>query len=372
MRAMPLFPRNAGDVTRAKARAGKPPPPSGRPVLQITRRARDQLMHDLEAWLKEEGVDLHLLLENAFANIEEINVLVNRYGRSLYQAGRPLNHYSETINALSSLKPQIRRSLQGCWDLAFSWSRQEPTLHHVAMPGPVLLAMLATCYLWGWLRLAGILALGFGAVLRTGELLQARRADLLLPVDTGFFASYALLAIAEPKTRFSTARHQSAKLDVPDLLDTVTMAFSHLRPGEKLWNFSAQTLRARFKVLTKALDLPQQKYCGVKPLDMGSLRPGGATWLLQTTESGELVMRRGRWAAYKVMSIYLQEVSAITYLNKIPLSSKSKILKLAENFVPLHQKAISFSRAAIPCDLWWQQPSKKKNSAKVGRLACVM
>ena len=83
-------------------------------------------------------------------------------------------------------------------------------------------------------------------------------------------------------------------------------------------------------------------------------------------------MRRGRWAAYKVMSIYLQEVSAITYLNKIPLSSKSKILKLAENFVPLHQKAISFSRAAIPCDLWWQQPSKKKNSAKVGRLACVM
>ena len=354
VRAMPLFPRNAGDVTRAKARAGKPPLPSGRPVLQITKRARDQLLHDLGTWMEEQGIDLDSLLENAFANIEEINVLVNRYGRKLYEAGRPLNHYSETINALSSLKPQIRRSLQGCWDLAFSWSRQEPTLHHVAMPGPVLLAMLATCYLWGWLRMAGILALGFGAVLRTGELLQARRADLLLPVDTGFFASYALLAIAEPKTRFSTARHQSAKLDVPDLLETVTMAFSHLKPGEKLWNFSAQTLRARFKVLTKALDLPQQKYCGVKPLDMGSLRPGGATWLLQTTESGELVMRRGRWAAYKVMSIYLQEVSAITYLNKIPLSSKSKILRLAENFVPLHQKAISFLKAAIPCDLWWQ------------------
>ena len=352
--AMPMFPRNTGDETRAKARAAKPPLPSGRPVLQITKKARDSLLQELAAWLVEEGVSLEGLVSNAHANIEEINVLVTRYGRKLYEAGRPLNHYSETINAISSYKPQIRRSLQGCWDLAFSWARQEPTSHHVALPGPVLLAMITTCYLWGWLRMAGILALGWGAVLRTGELLQATRVDLLLPVDTGYFAKYAILAIKEPKTRFTTARHQSAKLDIPDLLETVHMAFSKLRPSEKLWNFSGQTLRSRFRSICKALDLPLETCNGLKPLDMGSLRPGGATWILQMTESGELVMRRGRWAAYKVMAIYLQEVSAITYLNRIPLASKSTILRLAENFTMMHQKALSLWRAAIPQECWWQ------------------
>ena len=199
-----------------------------------------------------------------------------------------------------------------------------------------------------------MLALGWGAVLRTGELLQATRVDLLLPVDTGYFAKYAILAIKEPKTRFTTARHQSAKLDIPDLLETVHMAFSKLRPSEKLWNFSGQTLRSRFRSICKALDLPLETCNGLKPLDMGSLRPGGATWILQMTESGELVMRRGRWAAYKVMAIYLQEVSAITYLNRIPLASKSKILRLAENFTMMHQKALSLWRAAIPQECWWQ------------------
>ena len=346
--AMPLFPRNPGDEKRAEIRRNRPPLPAGRPVLQITTRARDKLIEEWSVWLREKDIDFQTLVSQAHANIEEINVLLTQYGRMLYDVGRPLNHYSETINALSSLKPQIRRSLQGAWDLANSWTRQEPTAHHVALPVPVLLAMLATCYMWGWIRMAGLLALGWGAVLRPGELLQATRRDLLLPSDTGHFASYAILAISEPKTRFSTARHQSAKLDIPDLLETVEIARS-----DKLWNFSGQTLRARFKSLCKALELPLEVFNGVKPLDLGSLRPGGATWLLQVTESGDLVMRRGRWAAYRVMSIYLQEVSAITYLNKIPFASKSKILKLADGFATLHQHALKWTVASIPTELWW-------------------
>ena len=142
-----------------------------------------------------------------------------------------------------------------------------------------------------------------------------------------------------------------------------------MKPSEKLWNFSGQTLRSRFRALCKALELPQSKYCGIKPL---SLRPGGATWLLQTTESGELVMRRGRWAACRVMSIYLQEVSAITFLNKIPVSSKSKILKLADNFHRLHQKALSFLQMLLSLRRFGGicfKPSKKKKLASVGKVA---
>ena len=87
-------------------------------MLHITKRARDSIIIELENWLREEGIELSCLLGIACANIEEINVLVNMYGWKLYEAGRPLNFYSETINTIASLKLQIRRSLHkgaGIW-----------------------------------------------------------------------------------------------------------------------------------------------------------------------------------------------------------------------------------------------------------------
>ena len=58
----------------------------------------------------------------------------------------------------------------------------------------------------------------------------------------------------------------------------------------------------------KALQLPTTKGGYQKPLTLGSRQPGGATWLLHTTENAEVVRRRGRWISKKVMESYLQEV----------------------------------------------------------------
>ena len=104
----------------------------------------------------------------------------------------------------------------------------------------------------------------------------AYRRDLLVPFDTDFTNKFALLAISEPKTRFTVARHQSSKVDAPDLLRVLDLAFRKLSQHEKLWPFSPQTLRNRFKTLLTSMSLGS----AVGPhraLDLGSLRPGGAT-----------------------------------------------------------------------------------------------
>lgn len=75
-------------------------------------------------------------------------------------------------------------------------------------------------------KVAGMCALCFGGILRTGEALNAYRYDLLLPEDTYGTNHFALLAISEPKTRYSAARHQCSKIDSPDLLRVITLAFS--------------------------------------------------------------------------------------------------------------------------------------------------
>ena len=104
-----------------------------------------------------------------------------KYGRLSYEAGKPYIVYAETTNMLSSKKSVMRRQLQGAWDLAFSCVQAEPSSHHTAMPWQVLLAMTATALLREWTDVAGCLALGWGALRRAGELIAAKRRDLLLP-----------------------------------------------------------------------------------------------------------------------------------------------------------------------------------------------
>lgn len=123
------------------------------------------------------------------------------------------------------------------------WLRNEPPVHHVALPWQALLSLLSTALLWGWTRVAGVLALSWGAITRNGEVLNAARQNLILPSDIGETGGFAVLEIGEAKTRFRSARHQPARIDQPQLLRVVCLAFAKLCPQQKLWPMSGSTIR---------------------------------------------------------------------------------------------------------------------------------
>ena len=137
--------------------------------------------------------------------------------------------------------------------------------------------------------MAGLLALGWGALLRTSEITGSLRKDLVLPIDTLGTNNFALLSLVELNTRFVTARHQSAKLDIPDLLRLVELSFAEMKAHQRLWPFSTSTFRLRFNDLLGALLLQTG---ALHTLDAGSLRPGGATRQVQHAEDSEFVRRR--------------------------------------------------------------------------------
>ena len=348
-----LLPRHGADLARQLRRHQMPQLPKGRPVLPATSQNRDELFSAFTGWCHQQNLPLENLLEAALVNVEEINAILSAYGKALYAAGRPYGHFAEKINSVVSQRPVLRRNLQQAWDYAFAWVRAEPPTHHLACPWQVLLAILSTALLWGWTRVAGVCALCFGGILRMGEVLNAYRYDLLLPLDTYDTNNFALLAISEPKTRFSAARHQSTKIDAPDLLRVISIAFSKLAPKEKLWPMSGQTLRARFRTILTALNL-DRVHPGMQQLELASLRPGGATWLLQATEQSELVRRRGRWVTAKVMEVYLQEVSAARFLNCLDEEQKQKVFGLAYGFLGILGKAEGLHAAKIQVNIWYK------------------
>ena len=349
--AMPITARNPRDTARARTRDGVELIP-GRQVLPVTNSMRASLMAAFRAWTEEELVPWDELMANAHLYVDEINAVIVRFGRCLFQIGRPYNHYAETINAIATEKPSIRRLLQPAWNLAFGWLQREPNVHHVCMPAQVLLALLTVALMWGWDRVAGCLGLGWGALLRAGELISATRSQLLLPSDVFFSANFCLVSILEPKTRFTAARHQSAKLDSSDLVALAELAFADLHLSQRLWPYSGQTLRTRLRKLLSALWLPTVRTATTKPLDVGSLRAGGATWLLQTTEDAELTRRRGRWINAKTMEIYIQEIQATSFFTSLPSETRRRIVGLSLVFPEVLQKCIGWKAAKIPSSSW--------------------
>ena len=346
-----LLPRDKGDRGRFEQRKGIVLD-EGRPVLAKTKDTREKLLKWFDDWLQSQDMTLETLLDPKSFDVETINIVLERYGRALYNGGRPYGHYSETINAVGSRRPNLRRVLQGAWNLAFTWLREEPPVHHVALPWQILVSLISVAYLWGWNRTAGVLALSWGALTRIGEVLKARRRHLVLPRDLAYTIQYALLQIEEPKTRFRSARHQVARLDHPQLLQVVEISFQDLKADEGLWNFSPQTLRQRFQRLLKALQLDSLPPSVSRGLDLGSLRAGGASWLMITSEDSELVRRRGRWLTSKIMEIYVQEVSALQFLPQLPQRVRTLILEGAGLFPVLLQKVSYLHACGIPETAW--------------------
>lgn len=170
-----------------------------RVATEITRTRREKLLKNFGAWLlSTHGVSLHYLLEERPADPEKISKWLVAYGNDLFAAGKAYGVYAETINSVTAARPILKKGLVQAWDLAFSWVAGEPFDHHPAMPASVLLAIMAICFSWGWPREAAIFGLTWCGMLRIGEVLQSRRADLVLPRD------------AAPGTRFA---YESQRLE---------------------------------------------------------------------------------------------------------------------------------------------------------------
>ena len=156
----------------------------------------------------------------------------------------------------------------------------------------------------------------------------------------------------------SRSRRPGSKLldirlhDQPQLVSLIESVFEKYNPERFLWGASPQTLRLRFQRILGALKISSLPDGLSRGLDLGSLRAGGASWLLLTSEESELVRRRGRWISHKIMEVYVQEAAAIQFLPRLEKSVRDGILAGASIFPAVVDKLHTFSKAAIPETAW--------------------
>eukprot|EP00435_Cladocopium_sp_Y103_P046805 s630_g13.t1 len=347
-----MEPATADERRRAEIR-GDFRLPADRDIRRQTRSQRNILVARFRSWLRQShGVSLFGLLNGKPLDGERMSYWLAEYGRDMYRAGKAYYQFSEPINGLAMMRPALKKQLGAAWDVAFSWLIDEPHDHHPALPVSVLLASLTLALGWGWPLVAAVLALAWTGIMRIGEVLQAKRSDLILPSDSAPGFDFVLLRIQEPKTRGRHAKHQAARVDQSDVVSLLSAVCGPMAPHEALWPYSAATLRKRFNQLLLAIGLPTERKDGVAPFSLGSLRPGGATWLLHASESSELVRRRGRWLSSRVMEVYLQEILVATFAKKLDPKVRDRIEKLALGFPALLAAAIDFLTYGVPSSTW--------------------
>eukprot|EP00438_Fugacium_kawagutii_P033109 Skav219660 [mRNA] locus=scaffold1257:38988:40049:+ [translate_table: standard] len=349
---MPLEATGAEDQRRARRRAATELF-TDRVVKQSTRNYRKGLLDVFSRWLAESyRLTLDELVSGNTYDADFICEILVNYGREMYYAGKAYGKFSETVNGITALRPSLRKQISAVWDLAFNWVADEPHEHHPALPLSVLLAVSALALLWGWVREAAVLLISWTGLLRIGEVFSATRAELILPSDSAPGVRSALLKILQPKTRGRAAKHQVARIDHPDVIEFLEALFAEKDPKERLWIASPQTMRRRFSQLQQALGIDTKRTSSNTPYDLASLRPGGATFMLQSTEDAELVRRRGRWISSRVLEVYLQEASVNTHHQRLSGESRKKIGELAASFSRILSKSIFLLQTRIPSHLW--------------------
>ena len=100
---MELGPRNVGNIQRLDARRDFGELLEGRVVVGATATQRQRHLETLFSWSDAQGIDVGEMIRNYQSCLEELLIFLCRFGRALYNAGRPFNHFIECLNAITSL-----------------------------------------------------------------------------------------------------------------------------------------------------------------------------------------------------------------------------------------------------------------------------
>ena len=100
-------------------------------MSRATKSNRERLIAELRKFATDRGDDLAALFVEG---VDAVVTLLQDFGQSLFEHGRSLGDYRETINAVAGLRRSWRSLLTGAWDLVTEWQMYEPVDHHVPLP----------------------------------------------------------------------------------------------------------------------------------------------------------------------------------------------------------------------------------------------
>lgn len=255
------------------------------------------------------------------------------FGRHWFSIGGSLFNLRHLLIFSQRKYPILRGNMQCAWNVVSKWEELEPVEHRRPLPYAIVKAMVVMALQWSWHRVAAVILLSFHACTRPGEVLNAFRRDVVLPIDIGTEAgSPCYLRILKPKPgRRGMGRTQHAK--VRDSLASFLLGriLGQLRPEERVFPGSGGAFRTRWDYLLLKLKVPSD--CNFTP---GCLRAGGTVNLYQQGVPIVDILWALRLKNLETLQHYLQEISTQVTMIDLPNETKTLIHGFAFMFDLLH------------------------------------
>ncbi len=317
LRFLPLL---CGDIEENPG----PQPPRGPLDLSIgfapaTADRMSKCLRAFRQWIVEH---LSVAWETLCCDNEAMCWCLRAYGLHCFSSGLPRYMFVYAITAVQDQHPGTRPFMTVAWHVDKKWQAHEPGQCRAVLPACVIRATTCLAILWGWTRWAGIVVLGFSAMLHPAEMLQLTRRDLVFPKDLEYEMQCLFIHVRNPKTaRF--ARRQHGRVDDPFVIRFLEHLYFKLPLDARLFPWTISVFRRQWNQVMDKLEIPRsQAKRGATP---GVLRGSGATYLYAIYEDIPWIAWRGRWSRTRTLEFYLQEVAAQLLLHELTPTARSKI-----------------------------------------------
>ncbi len=220
------------------------------------------------------------------------------------------------------------------------WEIAEPTRHRPPIPEPLLRAVACIALGWGWPNFATVVMACFYGICRIGEVLKARRQELLTPVDLMTEEQVVYLRIVAPKSRRRGAAVQYTTIDDPLTVTLIGRVWQQLDSSSRLFAISPGTFRRRWDSILAVLGIGREH--AITP---GSLRSGGAVCAHKRGAHIQDLLWKMRLQHARTLGYYLQETTAVSLLPMLSLEKRDAI-RCLQRLLPFYVEARDLCRTS--------------------------
>eukprot|EP00438_Fugacium_kawagutii_P005000 Skav230039 [mRNA] locus=scaffold465:66745:71032:+ [translate_table: standard] len=230
--------------------------------------------------------------------LEEVEAAAEEWVELQWATGSTLGLIGDALCGLQFYWPGIKPVPKPAWRLFKNWRRLEVPMRAPPIPADIVRAFVSYLLDRSEVAAAFLIALGFHAYLRTGELMALQFRDLQVNEVAG------VVSIRGGKTgrRLNVCEAVAIYDPVVRQLAMLALLLPHNHHGLcRIWPGSPQSFRALFARCNHHFQLAHLQ---LKPY---SLRRGGATHDFIELGILEPILLRGRWRSLAVARLYIED-----------------------------------------------------------------
>ena len=253
---------------------------------------------------------------------DNLGDILSDYLEKLWEDGDTKTMASYTLAAVQYFRPQVKGQLTKAWKLLALWGKLEQPRRATPLSASLCLAFAGRFLQWQWPELACLVIVGFCGLLRTGEMFQLTRSNVVLPRKGG--QSAILFLFNTKTTKRNLLEAEKVMINEQVGIDSLRFLCKNKRREDFLVETSPPKFRSLWKSVVEDLGLGQFHYLPY------SLRRGGATCAYREGLSFDQLMTKGRWRNLSTARQYLDQALQEYATISLPPQSLPKI-RAAQN-----------------------------------------